>query len=307
MNTMKRLTEAYGKALEIPFNDQSKFILFSDVHRGDNSISDEFAHNQNIYFHAMNHYYNEGFTYIEVGDGDELWEHSAFKYIIRAYGDVYSLLSRFYMDKRFYMLYGNHNLDLKNEKYVKENLFKYYDIYENEFDFLFPDLKVYESIILKHEISRKEIFMVHGHQGDFLNDQLWPITKYLNRHLWHYFHIVGFRNPSSPSKNMHKCHKIEKNYSKWIKIYQKMLIVGHTHRPKFGGKNGESYFNTGSCVFPLGITGIEIENGMISLVKWNIRPDEKGSLNVLRNVLKGPEPLDDYMYKAGKISAIEVK
>jgi UDP-2,3-diacylglucosamine pyrophosphatase LpxH len=161
---------------------------------------------------------------------------------------------------------------------------------------LFPGLKVYEAVVLEHSENKKEIFIVHGHQGDFLNDHIWPITKFLNRHLWHYFHIVGFRNPSSPSKNMHKCHKIERNYSKWIRQHEIMLIAGHTHRPKFVSNTGESYFNTGACVFPLGITGIEIQGGTIALVKWHIRPDPIGSLTVQRSVLKGPSPLMDFMY-----------
>lgn len=296
MKTMQRLTDAYDGALRVGFNDSSKFIIFSDVHRGDNSLSDEFAHNQNIYQHALNYYLENDFSYIEAGDGDELWEHEIFKYIIRAYGDIYTLISEFYRKNRFYMLYGNHNMDLKYEDYVEDNLYKFYDIYEDSFDVLFPGLKVHEAIVLEHEVSKKEIFIVHRHQGDFLNDQIWPITKFLNRHLWHYFHIVGFRNPSSPSKNMHKCHKIERNYSKWIRQHEIMLIAGHTHRPKFVSNTGESYFNTGACVFPLGITGIEIQEGTIALVKWHIRPDPIGSLTVQRNVLKGPSPLEEFMY-----------
>ncbi|HCX65638.1 MAG TPA: serine/threonine protein phosphatase [Eubacteriaceae bacterium] len=293
---MKRLTKAYQKAYRIPFNNDSKFVLFSDVHRGDNSISDEFSHNQNIYQHALNHYYKQGFTYIEVGDGDELWEHEKFKYVIRAYGDIYKLISKFYKNNRFHMLYGNHNMELKYDAYVKKNLAKFYDIYEDEFEELFPGLKVHEAVVLEHEATEKEIFVVHGHQGDFFNDQIWPISKFLNRHLWHYLHVVGFRNPSSPSKNMHKCHRIERNYSKWIRRNQRMLIAGHTHRPKYISKTGESYFNTGACVFPLGITGLEIEDGNITLVKWHTRPDRNGSLIIQRERLKGPNDLKEYMY-----------
>lgn len=296
MKTMERLTQAYEQAHRITFNDESKFILFSDVHRGDNSLSDEFSHNQNIFYYALSQYFDQGYTYIEAGDGDELWEHEAFKYVIRAYGDIYTLMSEFYRQNRLHMLYGNHNMELKYEEYVKKNLHQFYDIYEDTFDILFPGLVVHESLVMTHEDTGKEIFVVHGHQGDFLNDQLWPVSQFLNRHLWHYFHVIGFQNPSSPSKNMHKCHKIERNYSKWIREHKKMLIAGHTHRPKFVSNTGESYFNTGACVFPLGITGLEIAGGEITLVKWHTRPDESGSLTVRRNVLKGPASIHSFMY-----------
>lgn len=294
MNTMKRLTEAYESAYCLPFNSDSRLIFFSDVHRGDNSFSDEFAHNQNIYLHAMNYYYDRNFTYIEVGDGDELWEHSDFKHVRSAHDDIYAVLKNYYDEGRFHALFGNHNMDFKNPHYVKKNLERYFDDYTDTYEELFPLVTYHEAIRLQHETAGKEIFVVHGHQGDFINDQAWPFTKFLNRHLWHYLHIVGFTNPASPSKNLHKRHKIEKNFSKWIRLNAKMLIVGHTHRPKFPADGDDPYFNTGSCVFPRNITGLEIENDQIALVDWRIRPDESGQLYIARKIVQGPEPLSKF-------------
>ena len=88
----KRLNKAYNQAKVIDFNDSSKFILFSDCHRGDNSFADDFANNRNIYFHALKHYYAEDFTYCELGDGDELWENLTFKSIFEAHKNVFLLL-----------------------------------------------------------------------------------------------------------------------------------------------------------------------------------------------------------------------
>ena len=47
----KRLDKAYKEAHRVSFDDNSKYILFSDCHRGDNSFADDFANNRNIYFH----------------------------------------------------------------------------------------------------------------------------------------------------------------------------------------------------------------------------------------------------------------
>ncbi len=66
MSSRTRISRAYKTAPRISFNDPSKFILFSDCHRGDNSFADDFANNRNIYFHALKHYFNEGFTYCEL-------------------------------------------------------------------------------------------------------------------------------------------------------------------------------------------------------------------------------------------------
>ena len=64
MSSRFRLSRAYEQAKVIPFDNNSKFILFSDCHRGDNSFADDFAKNRNIYFHALKHYFNDGF---EIG------------------------------------------------------------------------------------------------------------------------------------------------------------------------------------------------------------------------------------------------
>ncbi|MGX8795742.1 serine/threonine protein phosphatase [Fusibacter sp. JL298sf-3] len=303
MFTMKRLLSAYDGAHRVTFDPNSKFIFFSDVHRGDNSLSDEFAHNQNLYYYALQHYYKEGFTYIEVGDGDELWEHSKFEVIRYAHSDVYMLLRKFFDDNRFIMLYGNHNAAFKKPNYIEKNLFHFYDEYESFFNVLFPGIEVYESVVLEEAGTGSEIFVVHGHQGDFINDQIWPIMKFLNRHFWRYFHIIGLKNPASPAKNAHKRHKIEKNYSKFIRQYKKMLIVGHTHRPKYPRDNELPYFNTGCCIHPRNITGLEIENGAISFIEWRIVPDEDGRLKIRRRVIRGPKPLTQFMYPVDKKGA----
>jgi len=297
MFTLKKLLSAYENASKVPFDKDSKFIFFSDIHRGDNSLSDEFAHNQNIYYFALQYYLKEGFTYIEVGDGDELWEHSKFSVIRYAHSDVFMLLREFYDLDRFIMLYGNHNMAFKNPKHTQKHLFHFYDEYEEFFNELFPNISVKEALILENKEIPMEIFVVHGHQGDFINDQIWPIMKTLNRYFWRFFHIVGFKNPASPAKNAHKRHKIEVNYSKFIAAYKKVLIVGHTHRPKFPKQDELPYFNTGCCIHPRNITGLEIENNQISLIEWRISPDDSGSLRILRRVIRGPRPLSDFSNK----------
>lgn len=72
MSSQDRLTKAYNEAKRIGFDNTSKFILFSDYHRGDSSFADDFTNNRNIYFHALQHYNKEGYSYIELGDVDEL-------------------------------------------------------------------------------------------------------------------------------------------------------------------------------------------------------------------------------------------
>lgn len=297
MKTNERLMEAYEKALRVPINKDSKMILFSDVHRGDNSLSDEFAHNQNIYYYALSKYFQEGYTYVEVGDGDELWEHSKFKHIRNAHSDVYHLLSKYHKQGRLLMLYGNHNMELKVPAVVKRTLYRYFDEFIDHEDVLFPEIEVHEALVFEHQESGKDILVVHGHQGDLVNDQLWWVTRFFHRYFWRYFHLVGFKNPASPAKNRVKRHKIERNFSKWIENHQKMIIAGHTHRPKFSNIGETPYFNTGCCIHPRSITGLEIYNGKIALIAWMVKPDDTGSLYITKKVVKGPDPIEKIVSK----------
>ena len=80
MSTGKRLDRLFETAPRILFSNKSKIVLFSDCHRGDGGAADNFAKNQNIYFHALNYYYENGFAYFELGDGEELWENKSLKH-----------------------------------------------------------------------------------------------------------------------------------------------------------------------------------------------------------------------------------
>jgi len=295
MFTNKRLTAAYKKAKVEYFDKNSKYIFFSDLHRGDDSVSDEFTRNQVVVLHALDYYYRHGYTYVEVGDGDELWEYTDFNHIRLAHGDIFTALKKFFDKQRMILIYGNHNIHLKNKGYVKRNYYRYYDEYRQDYNPLFPGLIPHEALLLKNINTRQEIFIVHGHQGDLMNDQLWVISMIMLRYFWRYLHVVGFRNPASPARNLYKRHKIEKNYKKWIRSHRKILICGHTHRPRFPKVNELPYFNTGCCIHTKGIAGIEIINGEIIMVDWRMKANAKGILQINRTVVRGPEPIEKYL------------
>lgn len=298
MFTDRRLTEAYNNAKLEYFDRNSKYIFFSDLHRGDDSVSDEFSRNQSLFLHALDYYFNNGYVYVEAGDGDELWEYSQFKHIRLAHSDVFLVVKKFFDDHRFILLYGNHNIYLKDKEFVKNNLYTYYDEYNQDYHEFLNGIEPYEALLLKNSRTGQEILTVHGHQGDFINDQFWMVSMFFLRYFWRFMHIVGFQNPSSPAKNMYKRHKIEKNYKKWIKKNEIMLICGHTHRPKFPKAQELPYFNIGCGIHTRGITGIEILDDKILMVDWRILADENGVLKIERHIMRGPEPLENFDFKS---------
>src|SRR5690606_14091643 len=150
MSSQTRLTRAYQNAKVIPFDDTSKLILFSDCHRGDNSFADDFANNRNIYYHALQQYYKEGITYVELGDGDELWENISFESIFTAHKNVYLLLRKFHWENRLHMIWGNHDMVYQDPKYVKKTLSSFFEPIDGRDKELFEDISYHEALILEH-------------------------------------------------------------------------------------------------------------------------------------------------------------
>lgn len=295
MSSQKRITRAYETAKKIPFNDSSKFIIFSDVHRGDNSLADDFANNGNTYFHALNYYYEQGYTYCELGDGDELWENPSFKSILYAHKDVFKLLGKFYSENRMHRVLGNHDMVFENSKVVEKYLQYYVDNETDEKIPLFPGVSFTEGLVLHHEDTQQEIFMLHGHQADWRNYKAWKVNRFMVLALWKQLQVFGIGDPTSPAKNFRELKKVERRFNNWIKEHEnKITIIGHTHRPRFPNPGELALFNDGSCVHPRSITGIEIDQGSISLIKWHITTTREGVLKVTRKVLEGPNPLINY-------------
>ena len=154
-----------------------------------------------------------------------------------------------------------------------------------------------EGLILENICKKEELFLVHGHQGDLLNDTLWPVARFLVRYIWRHLELVGFLDPTGAGRPRKAKERVEKKLSSYAQEHYPILIAGHTHRPVFSQPKEGNYFNTGSCVHPRCITGIEIENNHITLIKWSVRSGRDRYLSVEREILEGPVPISDYFKK----------
>jgi UDP-2,3-diacylglucosamine pyrophosphatase LpxH len=294
MNKLNQLTNIFNSSEIVPFDDSSKFIIMSDCHRGDGNWSDTFAKNQNIFFAALNYYYKKEYTYIELGDGDELWEIRKFSEIIREHSDVFWLMSQFYKENRFHMIYGNHDIVKRDKEYVVKNLYKYYNERQNMYLPLFEDIKIHEGLVLKYKDTENKIFLLHGHQVDFLNNELWRLSRFLVRYLWAPLEFIGVNDVTRTAKNYRKRYTVAKKLTQWVIAENQMLIAGHNHRPMFPEVGEPLYFNDGSTIHPRCITGIEIVDASIMLVKWSVKADDMGQLFIDKGILAGPRRLEEY-------------
>ncbi len=253
----RRMTQALRSAQRVFFDDNSRLIFFSDLHRGDNSRSDAFAQNEALFLQALGHYYDEGFTYVEVGDGDELWQNRRLSAVKAAHRGTFDLLHAFANQNRLHMLFGNHDIR-SSEPHL---IFRQHRMTKD-------GLTAHEGLLLEHAGTDQRIFVVHGHQVDFKSDGLYRIARFVNRHIWRPIQNSGLGDVATSIVEGRNRGTLRQRISEWIEAHKQMVICGHTHTPKFAQAGEIPYFNTGSGIFDGFITGLEIQNGWIALVKW---------------------------------------
>jgi predicted phosphodiesterase len=294
------------RGISIPLDcNKDKIIIFSDQHKGGRDLADDFMNAEKNYLAALNYYYDNGYSFINLGDCEELWENTP-KVVMEKNQVTLAAEARFQEDGRYYRIYGNHDLEWKY--LIQQNLY------------LKPvfgsALSIYEGIVLlvTHNNKQYRIFLSHGHQGDQRSDgnafSMWfvaaiwtPIQRFLEVTI----------NTVSDSFELVDKHNIM--MYEWSATQKNTVFIsGHTHKPVFASldhidrlakqlekaKAGDdksemeevtlqlekrkqeyagkkiiktmahpSYFNTGCCCFFDGdISGIEIEDGFIRLIKW---------------------------------------
>lgn len=293
MSYSSRLTGAFKTAPKLPLSMHSRIALISDCHRGNGTTNDNFLKNQNLYFAALKYYYEQDYTYIELGDGDELWENRCMAQITEIHSNVFWLLDKFYQKDRLYMIYGNHDAVKKKNGFLSKVCHNYSYQSQQDFQSFFEKMHFYSGIILADELHQKDIYLTHGHQVDFLNSVLWPLARFLVRYIWGPLEYFALNDPTSAAKNNTHKHKIEKRLTEWAVKENHILVCGHTHRPMLGTPDSP-YFNSGSCVHPRCMTCLEIQDRCFYLVKWTLDTRADRSLYISRKVLAPPICIDDY-------------
>jgi UDP-2,3-diacylglucosamine pyrophosphatase LpxH len=287
----RRLNEVFRSSKVLKFNNTSKIVLMSDCHRGDGSWTDSFAHNYSIYYSALKHYYSGGYTYIELGDGDELWKNKSLADISRIYADIFRLLSRFHTDDRLHIIFGNHDIEKRESKQSDERKNGRKDDDSESKEPLFGNIDIHEGLILLNIETQIRLFLIHGHQGSLLDDRFWKLNRFLVRHIVRRLEMLGFKDLTSAAKNNVKKRRVEKRISSWAAANGQIVISGHTHRPACFPDNSALYYNDGSCVHPNCITCIEITNGKLSLYKWSVKSRDDGTLYVGKDLIAVPREL----------------
>jgi UDP-2,3-diacylglucosamine pyrophosphatase LpxH len=308
LSRLKRQIEKHPgkKGLTLPFDMvNSKFIVFSDQHKGAKNGADDFMVCEPNYLAALDYYNDKEFFLINLGDNEELWE-NRWPAVKKNNEVTFEKEKKFVERNAFVKIFGNHDLAWGINPFTGIEMEKVYG----------KKINVYEGLIL--QIPQKEdpftIFLTHGHQGDARSDGNW-FSKFFVANVWAPLQGYLKINPNTPAYNATKKTLHNRIMYEWSARQKKIiLITGHTHQPVFESltelerlyrkllqaeqeKNKElieeiglrirkvepkftavskdyfkmrsTYFNSGCCCFVDGdITGIEMADGFIRLIKW---------------------------------------
>ena len=309
------------KGLVIPFEEHAgKFIIFSDQHKGARNGADDFMLAEPNYLAALEFYNQNNFFFISLGDNEELWENSLSK-VKKHNQTTFETEKKFIERNVFVKIFGNHDLYWDNDPLAWIQLKNIYGeklkVYEgvilpvsigdkkleiccthghqgdassdgNWFSKFFvaaiwaplqaflrinPNTPAYNaekktlhnSIMYEWSAQQKDRLLITGHTHQPVFTSLTHFER-----LYKKFQIAKREN------NTEVINDLEKEIRKQEKKFAAVSIDYLTMIP--------SYFNSGCCCFSDGdITGIEIADGCIRLIKWEMQ-DQKPQRAVLEEI-----------------------
>ena len=205
----RKLTRQFAESREFPIDKHKGWVIFSDLHMGDGSSTDDFKRNSSLFVNAIEKYYaTRDHALVLNGDVEELQRFKLSK-IVNRWQEVYKLFDLFHERNALYKTIGNHDLELQ---LMKDLPFSY---------------RHYESIKLNYQDNH--LFIFHGHQAS---------KKYQEHNELIGFTLKYFANPLgiksySVSHSSRKQYTIEKRAYGFSSFNKIVSVIGHTHRPLF--------------------------------------------------------------------------
>ncbi|MGQ0561532.1 MAG: metallophosphoesterase [Gemmatimonadota bacterium] len=224
----EELTSAYTLAYDAAPIDanMSRLIIFSDHHKGARNGADDFRKCERAYLAALAYYYALGYTLIELGDVEELWEEQP-KKVLKTYQYVMEMSARFQTAGRYFRIWGNHDDIWSFDDKVKSLPHKLYG----------AGLIVHEGVRMQVAAGNQvlgELFLTHGHQGTGTSDKWSKWSRIPVRYFWRNLQRVFKWSLNTPARDWVLREKHNIAMHSWARLQQNVvLLAGHTHRPVF--------------------------------------------------------------------------
>lgn len=205
----QNLDKLYEQSQVISLTDEDRWVVFSDLHMGDGSSTDDFRSNALLFQTALREHYLQGkFGLVLNGDVEEMQRFSL-KKIVKHWEAVYELFDRFKAETRLLKTIGNHDLELG---LMKDLPFDYEHLESFRFDY-----------------KGDNLFFFHGHQASKKFQQHNELIGFTLRY---FANPLGIKNytVAHSSKKQYNIEKRAYHYSAYRKV---VSVIGHTHRPLF--------------------------------------------------------------------------
>jgi UDP-2,3-diacylglucosamine pyrophosphatase LpxH len=296
------------KGIVLPFEHLSaRFIILSDQHKGARNGADDFTLAEPNYLAALEYYHKNDFCLISLGDSEELWENTLGQ-VKKHNAKAFEAEKNFVPSNSFVKIVGNHDLYWGNDPFAwwhLRNIFgadvKIYDgvilsasigdtplhIFcthghqgdissdGNWFSKWFvgriwgplqaylhinPNTPAYDTekktlhneIMYEWSSRQTNVLLVTGHTHQPVFESLTHIERLYKR-----------MQIAQSEKNNNAIADLEAAIRKIERQFTAISIDYLTMRP--------TYFNCGCCCFADGdITGIEIDEGYMRLIKWSL-------------------------------------
>lgn len=301
-----------GLIMNLDANNQ-RYIVLSDQHKGAKNDSDMFALAEKNYLTALDYYYQNNFYYINLGDCEELWENTL-SAVKKSNTASFGKEKIFATENRFCKIFGNHDLYWDNDPFASLQLQSIYNqkikIYEGailQTEYNNNSLQVFVTHGHQGDLQSDGSWF-----SKWFVANIWePLQSYLhvNPNTPAYnsqlktLHNTFMYEWSSQQQNIllitgHTHQPVFKSLTELEILYNKLNIATQQKneavikdiesRITVRRRKGDIlpdysaikpvYFNSGCCCFNDGdISGIEIADGKIRLIKWEY--DEKNNSN----------------------------
>jgi predicted phosphodiesterase len=298
-----------GKLKRLNLSETNRrIIILSDQHRGARDGSDDFAVCENSYLTALEYYNQEKFFYVNLGDCEELWENSLFT-IVKYNEDVFEREKLFIDRDAYCKIFGNHDLFWDNDPLVPVWLKKIYGtvikIYTGILIRVDFGPEKFLDIFCTHGHQGDKQSDGNAFSKWFVSYVWGPLQKFLQintndpsandnlktlHNIYMYDWSAAQNNTVLITGHTHQpvfnsLTHLERLYEQLKKARtlndadaQKKIEAEIPRRKReydFVNKSFDlmrpTYFNSGCCCFEDGtITGIEISDGSIRLIKWSL-------------------------------------
>ena len=298
------LTGQYTIPLRLDLESAHRFIILSDQHKGAGDGADEFRECRPAYQAALQHYLAGGYTLVLLGDVEELWE-QGFRSVRKTYDDILRLEGSF-PPAHYYRLWGNHDDDWMSDGKVRRHLTRYMPIaavhealrfevaegnnsvgtllllHGHQGTFASDKIRWLARIVLRPYRYLQRWFGI-GKQtpardaclrGDHDKEMYtWASGRSKTILMAGHTHRPVWSSQTHLQKLQAELEQLQANGVDPQVMQQKQAEVDERRAKSPPCRDAPMtvpcYFNTGCCKFEDGdITGIEIEDGQIRLIKW---------------------------------------